>query len=342
MSIRSVSLGGSGEARATPGTPIAEAVVMKAYQDHQSRRWYLQVKLEGGRVLERVGVLSPTGSGATGGTRPRLPAKGTRGVVVWPSFARNSRRAFWMADVDEYEFGVDSDHPGAQVTVHAARAADRVDELGQRTTRLPGGDVLFLGRLSEAPKDFMVRPKNFRKDGLKKLDDTDEGKEPLQVNLDGRRLVRRVRVTLKDEQAALLLDEEHGELRLRATRGGEAVVEAKTNGTARFGASGSEGGSFLRVHGDDSRMDTGLHKVGRAGDTLDWVAMFEPTQENLELLADLLAQTMSRVARLEAQVVALAACSPCGAVATAIQAPPPAKIRLRPVKSANLKAKEGG
>ena len=133
------NLGGSSQPRNQSGTGSVEADFLDAYQDPLTLQWLARVRLDGGRVLDGVRFIYPSARPATG-SRPVLPAKGERGIVLYPSSARQVRLSYWLGSVDGYTFGLHVDHPDAAVQVHPSGQASLTDKDGNHAFRFVNGD----------------------------------------------------------------------------------------------------------------------------------------------------------------------------------------------------------
>ncbi len=316
--MRSAQLGGNREGTAIPGGPFAFGTVNRAYQDEQTRQWFLEVKLEGGRLVRGVMVMSQ-GDGAASGARGRLPADGARGVVAYPGFPRSTGRAVWLGSLDAYFFGVDVDSRDASVNVHPSGAATALDERGASTRRFVGGDTLYVGPEGENPHAFAVRSGSYADTGERLgLDDLDDGTQgPLEVLLSGWRKVRRVVVKLFRDRGELTIDTRSGRAALRAEvhtpdeggdwrraqfvatagQGVRAEVDVSAGQRAGMSASilddtaraslvekGSEYHSEVSLDGDEVRVDADITRVGRLDARLDDLAVAPLTEENFRTL----------------------------------------------------------
>lgn len=158
---RPATLGGHAAPKAQSGTGSVEADFIEAYQDARTRQWLGRVKLEGGRVLEGVRFIYP-GSRASVGSRGSLPAKGERGIVLYPASQRQVKYAYWLGSIDHYTFGPDVSHPDEEQMLHASGAGLKTERGGAQIYRFANGDHLFRG-VPDAGEDdshFYQRPRD--------------------------------------------------------------------------------------------------------------------------------------------------------------------------------------
>lgn len=153
---RAAHLGGSDRTYAHASVPIAQAVVIDHYREPLSLHWRMKVKLEGGKVISGVQVLTQS-DGNTTGTRPKLPGKGVTGMVMWPAFTRNSRKVIWLGSLDSYFDSVEQDDHSLDVTLRPNGYGTALDKESNSTTRWPGGDNFFFGQMHTEPHQFKIR-----------------------------------------------------------------------------------------------------------------------------------------------------------------------------------------
>ncbi|TDE85572.1 hypothetical protein [Deinococcus sp. S9] len=155
---RPATLGGDAPPRSQPGTGSVEADFLEAYQDPQTRQWLGRVRLDGGRVLEGVRFGYP-GSRASVGSRPPLPAKGERGIVLYPSSARQVRLAYWLCSIDHYTHGPDIAHPDEALQMHPSGMGTITGKDGDVVFRYANGDRIIQDDAEGDPPAPHYRPR---------------------------------------------------------------------------------------------------------------------------------------------------------------------------------------
>ena len=129
----------------------------------------LSVELRGGRQISGIRPLTQS-DGATSGSRPRMPGRGTVGLVVFEEFERGVN-GYWLGSIDALPYGVDQDRATESLDLHASGLGHAVTEDGTMTTRWPNGDLMIQG--PGAPYLFKLRdpkyPQNKKLHDLKKL-----------------------------------------------------------------------------------------------------------------------------------------------------------------------------
>lgn len=319
---RSAQLGGNAPGTAHPGSPMAFATVQGHRQDEQTRQWFLVVQLDGGRTLRDV-MVADQGAGAGTGARSRLPAKGVRGVIMYPGYPRTTAQAVWFGSVDAYFHGLDVPNPDASLSLHPSGAGEVLDERGARTTRYPGGDRLYIGPEDGPAHDFTVRPRDFkdRREPMS-VDEVEEfaSETPLELLLSGTRRFRRLRLRLFRSRGELTADTRTGRAALMAeihdtdeaqskswvrgvfeavggrfarvlsmtSAGHEVGMRAEfteKGGRARLIVKGEENHSQLDLNQNDAYLDAEVSYAGRPDGEFAPVASAPSTQENLQELA---------------------------------------------------------